>query len=70
LKSISNLSLVKTMNKRSLIKSINKLTHMKSINSLSLVKTVIELSIKLYSRIILKIIFSAKGPNKQINEQN
>jgi hypothetical protein len=70
LKSVSSLSLVKTMNKLSLIISINNLTHMKSINSLSLVKTIIELSIKLYSRIILKIIFTAKGANKQITELN
>jgi len=39
LKSINDLSLVKTMNKFSLIKNINNVTHVKSTHILSLVET-------------------------------
>jgi len=45
LKSIKNLSLVKTMNKLHIIKSIRNITHVKIINNPSLVKTIIELYI-------------------------
>jgi len=42
MKSINNLSLVKTVNKLSVMKSINYLRHMKNFNNLSLVKTIID----------------------------
>jgi len=45
LKSINNLSLVKTMNKFFVMKNIYNVKHMESLNNLSLVKTIIELSI-------------------------